>query len=281
MSSYKTSAVERDVSTIVAEGLTPYDRRGWDIDFLRTRDFLRGRRFGISDKSKTVRFPVRMLRYWFTYHLLAAEYGRAGRPLAILELGTHNGQMRTFTRLAAERVRDSARAPRWSRWLGVDAVPKRNILRRAGYREVLQADIEAPHIILPHGFDTAICLHIFEHTVDPGGALGKVAAALRPGGSVLGGSPVLPHFLIGLRERQLRKTAQHLGHVTVFSPARVRELGEAAGLKIEFISGAYFMRHKGLILENSRAWLKFNLRWGEAFPWWPGEIHWLARKPRE
>ena len=96
---------------------------------------------------------------------------------------------------------------------------------------------------------------------------------------MIGGSPVLPHLLTGVRERQLRRSAQSLGHVTAFSPERVRQLAESAGLTVEFLSGAYFMRHKGFICENSRSWLRFNLRWGQAFPWWPGEIHWLARKP--
>lgn len=255
-----------------------YEASRWDVDFLSTRELLRGRRFGISAAAKTVRFPVRMLRYWFTYHLLAAEYRRVGRPLDILELGTHNGQMFTFARFAAGRV--GTEAPRYRRWLGVDAMPKRNILRLAGYRDIIQADIEEPNLALPDSFDSAICLHILEHTADPLGALRKVADALRPGGSIIGGSPVLPHCLIGLRERQLRRTAQKFGHVTVFSPARVRALAEAAGLTIEFLSGAYCIRHKGFFLENSRAWLRFNLRWGRAFPWWPGEIHWLARKPR-
>jgi SAM-dependent methyltransferase len=283
MSSSKAFALERQISAGLppAKDPDPYELRAWDVDFLRTREFLGGRRFGISDKAQTVRFPVRMLRYWFTYHLLVAEYRRAGRPLEILELGTHNGQMRTFTGLAAARIGDRTRAPRWSRWLGIDAVPKRSILRHAGYREVVQADIETPSLTLSDSFDTAICLHILEHTTDPEGALRKVVAALRPGGAVIGGSPVLPHFLVGLRERQLRRTAERFGHVTVFSPARVRALAESAGLTIEFISGAYFMRHKGFICENSRTWLKFNVRWGRIFPWWPGEIHWLARKPRE
>ena len=254
-----------------------YEMTRWEVDFLSTRELLRGRRFGISAAAKTVRFPVRMLRYWFTYHLLAAEYRRVGRPLDVLELGTHNGQMFTFAQLAAGRV--GAEAPRYRRWVGVDAVPKRNILRLAGYREVLQADIEAPNLTLPDSFDSAVCLHILEHTADPLGALRKVTDALRPGGSIIGGSPVLPHCLINLRERQLRRTAQMFGHVTVFSPERVRALAEEAGLTIEFLSGAYCMRHKGFFLDNSRTWLRFNLRWGRAFPWWPGEIHWLARKP--
>lgn len=280
MSRFKALAPEQDlaVADLPNESRDRYDLTSWDVDFLSTRELLRGRRFGISDAAKTVRFPVRMLRYWFTYHLLAAEYRRLGRPLDVLELGTHNGQMFTFARFAAGRV--GAAAPRYRRWLGVDAVPKRNILRLAGYRDILQADIEAPNLSLPGGFDSAVCLHIFEHTVDPLGALRKVAEALRPGGSVIGGSPVLPHFLVNIRERQLRRTAEIFGHVTAFSPARVKELAESAGLTIEFLSGAYCMRHKGFLLENSRAWLKFNLRWGRSFPWWPGEVHWLARKPR-
>jgi SAM-dependent methyltransferase len=256
-----------------------YDTRNWEIEFLRTQDVLRGKFFGITEEAKRVRFPIRMLRYWFAYHLLAEEYARVGRPLRVLELGIHNGQMRLFARLAAEQVRDRTRAPHWSWWLGVDAVPKRKILRIATYEEVLQADIESSHCQLPYSFDTAICLHIFEHTSDPGAAMQKVAAALRPGGSMIGGSPVLPNFLIGLRERQLRRSAERFGHVSVFSPARVRELAEKAGLTIEFLSGAYFMRHKGFVCENSRSWLRFNLKWGRTFPWWPGEIHWLARKP--
>ncbi len=277
MSSSKALAEEHDFAAASSPD-EAYASRHWEVDFLSTPEFLRGRRFGISTAAKTVRFPVRMLRYWFTYHLIRAEYRRLGRPLDVLELGTHNGQMLTFARLAARRV--GVAAPCYRRWLGVDAMPKRNILRLAGYQDILQADIEAPNLTLPDGFDCAICLHIFEHTADPLGALRKVADTLRPGGSVIGGSPVLPHFLINLRERQIRRTAQMFGHVTVFSPTRVREMVEAAGLKVEFLSGAYCMRHKGFFLENSRAWLRFNLRWGRAFPWWPGEIHWLARKTR-
>jgi hypothetical protein len=139
----------------------PYDIQSWEVEFLRTREFLRGQPFGISAKAKTVRFPIRMLRYWFGYHLLAAEYRRTGRPLDIVEVGTHNGQMRVFARLAAHRVRDRARVLHWSRWLGVDAEPKRKILKLAGYEDVLPANIEAPYINLFDSFDTAICLHIF------------------------------------------------------------------------------------------------------------------------
>lgn len=256
-----------------------YEIRDWEVDFLTTKEVLRGRFFGIEAKAKKVRYPIRMLRYWFSYHLLAAEYRRFGRPLDIVEIGPHNGQMHVFAKVAASRVRDPAQGLRWATWLAIDAVPKRAMLRITGYEQVLKGNIDDPDFALRQSFDTAICLHIFEHTSDPGAALRRVAEGLRPGGSIIGGSPVLPHFLVARRERQLRKTAKGLGHVSVFSPTRVRELVADAGLELEFISGAFFMRHKGFVCENYQAWLKFNLWWGQLFPWWPGEIHWLARKP--
>jgi len=257
-----------------------YEIHNWEVDFLRNREVLRSEFFGIEAKAKTVRYPIRMLRYWFGYHLLASEYKRRGRPLNIVEIGTHNGQMLVFAKLAASRVRDPAQALHWASWLGIDAVPKREVLNFAGYDEVFKANIDTADFTWLEYFDTAICLHIFEHTSDPGEALRRVAEGLRPGGSIIGGSPVLPHFMVAQRERHLRKTAKSLGHVSVFSPTRVREFVADAGLELEFISGAFFMRHKGFLCENFRTWLKFNLRWGELFPWWPGEIHWLARKPR-
>jgi len=51
-----------------------------------------------------------------------------------------------------------------------------------------------------------------------------------------------------------------------------------AGLKLEFVSGAFLMRSKGSPLENSAAWMRFNLAWGGLFPGWPGEIYWIMRK---
>ena len=58
----------------------------------------------------------------------------------------------------------------------------------------------------------------------------------------------------------------------------VKRMAESAGCTAEFLSGAFFMRSKGSSLENSPAWLRFNLRWGGLFPGWPGEIYWLLRK---
>lgn len=260
--------------------MNPYNHtQKWEIEFLETEEVLRSKNFGITAEAKKVRYPVRLLRYWFGYHLMAEESRRAGRPIDVAEIGIHNGQMLLFAKLAASKVKDPAQALQYASWLGVDAVLKHDRLAKAGYTELQEANLEATDFQIAKPCDTAICLHVFEHLSDPEEALRKIAINVRPGGSVIGGFPVLPDFLIGMREKQVRKTAQPMGHVSIFSPERVKSMAESAGLKLEFSSGAFFARRKGSSIENSPEWLKFNLKWGNTFPWWPGEIYWLARKP--
>lgn len=225
----------------------------------------------MPEDAKRVRYPIRLLRYWFGYHLLREEFERAGRPLAVAEIGVHRGQMFEFVRSAKPPVS-------WSRWTAVDAVMLTEKLQKAGYEDFFEANLEDPAFALPALYDTAILLHILEHLHDPEEALKKVAAGIAPGGSLIGGFPVLPDALAPVREKQVRSTAAPMGHVSVFSPARVRAMAAECGCTVEFLSGAFFLRSKGSPLENSAAWLRFNLWWGRTFPWWPGEVYWLMRK---
>ena len=158
-------------------------------------------------------------------------------------------------------------------------------MTRQGHEVACAEDGEAAWVLLesqdfdlPRDYDAAVLLHVLEHLFEPDVALQKVARRIRPGGVLIGGSPVLPHFLVASHQKLERKTAQPMGHVSVFSPPRVIEMAEAAGCTTEFISGAFFMRSSGSSLENSAAWLRFNLWWGSRFPSWPGEIYWLMRK---
>jgi SAM-dependent methyltransferase len=248
-----------------------YQPLDWDIDFLATNPVVRTRRFGIPTEAKSVRYPIRLLRYWFGYHLLRVEAERAGRPLDVAEIGVHTGQFLEF-------VRSAPVVPAIGRWTAVDAVMLTEKLRKAGYDDFHEANLEAPAFDLPHDYDAAVLLHVLEHLFEPEVALKKIAARMRPGGVLIGGFPVLPNFLVASRQKSVRKTAQPMGHVSVFSPERVVRMGEAAGCTTEFKSGAFFMRSKGSALENSARWLRFNLRWGGMFPGWPGEIYWLMRK---
>ena len=247
----------------------------WDIEFLADNPVVRSKRFGIPAEAKAVRYPVRLLRYWFGYHLLRLEAERVaaveGRPIRVAEVGVHTGQFLEFVQSIPE-------GPRLGEWLAVDAVLLHEKLKKAGYEAFLEANLEDPSFVMEGDFDVAVLLHILEHLHDPEESLRKVVAGLRPGGVVIGGFPVLPHFLIGVREKQVRKTAKPMGHVSIFSPQRVRRMADAAGCDVEFLSGAFLMRSKGSSLENDPRWLRFNLWWGQRFPSWPGEVYWLARK---
>lgn len=245
---------------------------GWNLAFLAENKTIRSKRFGIPPEAKAVRYPIRLLRYWFGYHLLREEAERSARPLDVAEIGVHTGQMLEF-------VRSAPGGPLFSKWTAVDAVMLTEKLRKAGYEEFFEANLEDPLFNLPADYDVAILLHILEHLFEPETALQKVARRIRPGGALIGGFPVVPRVVEGLREAKVRKTAAPMGHVSVFSPTRVRRMARACGLRVEFLSGAFFVRSKGSPLENSALWVRLNVLWGAAFPSWPGELYWLMRKP--
>ncbi|MEI6493508.1 MAG: methyltransferase domain-containing protein [Verrucomicrobiota bacterium] len=249
-----------------------HDTSRWDIGFLADNPTVRAKRFGMPPEAKAVRYPLRLLRYWFGYQLLREECLRAGRPLSVAEIGVHRGQMLEFVTSAPAGVS-------WSKWTAVDAVMLTDKLKKAGYADFYEANLEDRDFALPGTYDCAILLHVLEHLYEPEEALRKIAAGIVPGGSLIGGFPVVPGCLAGIREKQVRPNAGPMGHVSVFSPGRVRQMAHDAGLVPEFYSGAFFMRSKGSPLENSALWMRFNLFWGRLFPGWPGEIYWLMRKP--
>jgi len=251
--------------------LKTHDSARWDIGFIADNPTVRAKRFGMPPEAKAVRYPLRLLRYWFGYQLLREECLRAGRPLSVAEIGVHRGQMLEFVKSAPAGVS-------WSKWTAVDAVMLTGKLKKAGYEDFFEANLEDGNFALPDTYDCAVLLHVLEHLFEPEEVLAKIADGIAPGGSLIGGFPVVPGPLAGLREKQVRKNAGVMGHVSVFSPGRVRRMAREAGLVAEFVSGAFFLRSKGSPLENSASWMRFNLFWGRLFPGWPGEIYWLMRK---
>jgi SAM-dependent methyltransferase len=227
----------------------------------------------MTAKAKSVRYPIRLLRYWFAYHLLRIESARRAAPIDLVEIGVHKAQFLQFVRSAPVH-------PNVGQWTVVDAVIHTEKFRKVGIKkeDVLEANLESDDFDLPRDYDAAVLLHVLEHLFDPDAALGKIVRRIRSGGVLIGGSPVLPDLLVGFHQKRERKTAQPMGHVSVFSPQRIVRMAEAAGCTVEFISGAFFMRSSGSPLENSASWLRFNLWWGSRFPSWPGEIYWLMRK---
>jgi len=249
----------------------------WPISYLPSREIIREAGFGITQEAKSVAYPVRLLRYWFGYHLMRDEAARLGREVSIAEIGVDSGQMLQFSQLALSKTEPDAPLW-WSRWLAVDVEIREALLREAGYTDFCPANLESPEIKLDQPYDIAICLHVFEHLFEPERAVRMLVDNLAPGGLLIGGFPVVPDFCVAPREKRIRKTARKFGHVSVFSPGRVRRMCEAAGCRVTFSAGAFFMRKKGSALENSPIWLRFNLLWGALFPAWPGELYWAARK---
>jgi SAM-dependent methyltransferase len=165
----------------------------WDLAFLADNQTVRSKRFGIPREAKSVRYPIRLLRYWFGYHLLREEAERRSRALDVAEIGVHSGQMLEFVRSGPAEVP-------LRKWTAVDAVMLWEKLRKAGYDDFFEANLENPSFALPVDYDVAVLLHILEHLFEPEVALQKVARQIRPGGALNGGSDgARQRFLTGSR----------------------------------------------------------------------------------
>ncbi len=251
----------------------------WDIEFLKNNPILQDKNYGIPDELKHIAYPMRLARYWFMYHFLREDGARKG-PLDVCEIGVDVGQMLGFMHAAAEHGGEKVPLASWD---AVDALIRKDILERAGYNHFYEVDLESVEFRLDAGkqYDAMILLHVLEHLFKPEELIAKLVPQLKPGGMLIGGFPSTPGSVAQSRENRIRSDAGKYGHVSVFSPQRVRALAAANGLKVEFLSGAFLMRKKGFFLENYRWWLRFNLWFGALFPGWPGETYWILRKPAQ
>ncbi|MEQ1602360.1 MAG: methyltransferase domain-containing protein [Methylophilaceae bacterium] len=243
----------------------------WNLDFLKNNPVLKADSYGIPDEVKHINYPIRLVRYWFIYHFLREEIARKG-ALDVCEIGVDRGQMLGFMQAGGE-VKSLAS------WDAVDCIIQRDILQRAGYQNFYEIDLESAEFKLDKQYDAMILLHVLEHLFAPEAVVKKIASQLKPGGILIGGFPSLPDNMVAAREQKIRSKAGKFGHVSVFSPERVRAMAKASGLELEFLTGAFFMRKKGFFLENYQWWFRFNLWFGSRFPSWPGETYWILRKP--
>jgi len=249
----------------------------WDVDFLKNNPAFQSDNYGIPPDARHINYPIRMVRYWFIYHFLREESVRRG-ALNVCEIGVDVGQMLGFLKAAVALGGDKVKLASWD---AVDAIIREDVLTRVGYNQFYQVDLESPEFALSDDkqYDVMILTHVLEHLFKPEALVAKIVPHLKPGGVLIGGMPSTPKAFAQGRENKIRATARKFGHVSVFSPERVREMAAQCGLEVEFLSGAFFMRKKGFFLENTKWWLRFNLWFGAMFPGWPGELYWVLRKP--
>lgn len=252
----------------------------WDIAALGENLAWQRPGYWINERAKHRRYSFRMLRYWYMERLLDAEAKSLGRPLRVLEVGVDRGQMKEFVDGATK-----AAAP-YSVWDAADALPQHAMLKAAGYANCRTVDLDNAESLAALAtscagqYDVVIALHVLEHLKGPERAVQFLNRSLVPGGIMIGGFPVLPSGIAALREKQLRKKAKPYGHITAFSPARVRAMATGAGMTPDHLWGAFAVRASGLALEDKAWWMRANVRFGALFPWWPGEVYWQFRGTR-
>lgn len=236
-------------------GLSVFDAQSWVKDTVA--------------KTRGTRYPIKLLRYWFMYNLIQEEQIRLGRPLRVCEIGVDRGQMLRFTRDAG--FLDTAC------WVAIDCRLKPE-LQETDYTKKIEANVDLPTFFLDEEYDVIVVLHLLEHLFEPEQLVDRLTAALAPGGVIIGGFPVTPKYFASYWQKRIRLTASKFGHVSVFSPQRVKNMANKCGLNLDFISGAFFLRKSGSFLENYNVWLRLNLLFGALFPALGGEIYWRMRR---
>ena len=248
----------------------------WDVDCLQSKRAGRSTPFPLSPRALTRMYPTRALRYWFIHNFLRIEHRRHGRPLSVCEVGIHTGELPRFLR-ALEEV--GVPLAEWSSWTGVDQRIEPDALAGLGFTTLIEDNIERSDSWLRAGADVVILLHVLEHLYQPEDAVRRIAEAMAPGTALVGGFPSVPSWAAKLREPRIRANPNHNGHVSVFSPKRLRAMAGTCGLDLDFMTGAFFLRADGSFLEDRRWWLRFNVAFGARVPSWPGELYWVMRKP--
>jgi SAM-dependent methyltransferase len=250
----------------------------WSLDSLVNNSAWRRDNYWIGERAKQHLYSFRMLRYWYMERLLVNERQRLGRALSVLEIGVDRGQMKAFVDGATvQNVR------LYSQWDAADICPQPLALTESGYHLCHTINLDDANSLADFieyqraKYDVVIVLHVLEHLHMPERAVSFLVKTLKSEGIMLGGFPVIPDTIVDLREKQLQKNAATYGHVSAFSPERIRKMAANADLNVDYASGAFAVRASGSPLEHCAWWLRLNVAFGAALPAWPGEIYWQLR----
>lgn len=227
----------------------------------------------MGNKAGSRDYPSRMLRYFIPYAYMRTLSKPLGRALNVCEIGVGAGQMASYYESAMSFLGEK---PFIKEWVGVDIItdwPENDL-----YTDKQNIDLNKEDA--PTGYDVYLLLHVIEHLTNPEEALDKLVKHFKPGATIIIGVPCHLHCAVAHRERTYEKIKTfEFGHVSALSRKRMVDWAEQAGLNMIFEDGAFMLRASGLFLEDSKAWQKFNLAFGRAFPGFPSEYYCCAQKP--
>ena len=244
----------------------------WPVESLCERNAATREEKLFNQAAVATRYPVRAIRYWWTYCAIMDEVRRNDRPLDIVDAGCGQGISRRF-------VGDIPN----TRWTGLDWQVDEEAFRSRGYDQLHECDLDRQLPLDDDCTDVVIFMHVLEHLPRPAFTLQELARILRPGGVLVAGSPTNPGIISPVRNLRYRiaqavKTRSKGAHITALDPGKWRSLLDEAGLEVETLSGSHLLRWSGSPLENYGWWLRANLLWGRLFPGLGLDLYVVARK---
>jgi 2-polyprenyl-3-methyl-5-hydroxy-6-metoxy-1,4-benzoquinol methylase len=224
---------------------------------------LPGRAFGI-DPKRTQRYNLRQARYdalATDIDALAGEAAKAGRRLAVLDIGCGRGT--AATHLSAK--------PNWG-VIDVDATEtgpgKYRKLDNSLYLSIFYGDLTKGYPELASAsYDVVICEQVLEHLTDIEVAIETIGRLVKPGGRAFVGVPIfLPplhlvrRHVVPVLDRLMRRKER--GHVQAFTLANFKaELLSRSKLSFLLARGFRIVSGGPLRpLEEFRGWWAVN-RW--------------------
>ncbi|OQX15480.1 MAG: hypothetical protein BWK76_13015 [Desulfobulbaceae bacterium A2] len=240
--------------------MSRYRFLSWPLTFFEQSAEIRRDDFPIPERAKKTKYPIRALRYWWLRCAIHEEHARSDRPLVIVDVGCERGMSK---RIVGELS--------GACWIGLDMTWIEEIIRHARYQQLHRCDFDRELPLADATADIIIFSHVLEHLPRPDFTLGELSRILKPGGMLLLGVPVAPHWIARWREQQFRREfrcgTRWLGrHAHAFWPDRIRRMAQENGLAVEFLAGTYLLRRQGSPLENHAGWIRLNQAWGALFP---------------